>query len=233
MKGSSDVTRSTDGRRTQIAAESERTGTWGKVNRNRLRIALQHAQGRVVDIGCGSDAYTSRLSEAGFETLGADLLLPVGRKPEIFAIAAVSELPFQNRSLGTALLFEVLEHVSDPCAAIEEIGRVADRLILSVPNCAHQAILPMSGLAQYHYTDPTHVNFFDETSITDLLEQGHWNILKVEHINPVSPGILSLYGWGLPLSLARWLAPVLKRLPRPRKITMSIVVVADWVGERG
>ena len=98
---------------------------------------------------------------------------------------------------------------------------------MSVPNCERNAALAMSGLVQHHYTDPTHVNFFDAESIRSLLESTGWRVDEVRHINPVSPGALSLYGWGVPLRMIRRIAPILKRLPRPRPLTMSIVVIAD------
>lgn len=212
--------------RPRLSTARDAAGTWGNLNRNRLRAVRDHARGRVLDIGCGSDAYTAALRDRGHATVGVDFLALQNSPPD-FARASATHLPFADDAFGTALLFEVLEHIEDPGDALDEIARVADRLIMSVPNCARDAALAMSGLVQYHYTDPTHVNFFDEESIRSLLESTGWSITEVRHINPVSPGALSLHGWGVPIGVIRRIAPILKRLPRPRPLTMSIVVVAD------
>ncbi len=214
--------------RPRLSVARDAAGTWGNLNRNRLRAVFDHARGDVLDIGCGSDAYTAALRSRGHATVGIDYLA-LQDPPPAFARASATRLPFREDAFGTALLFEVLEHIEDPELALREIGRVAGRLVMSVPNCERDAVLAMAGLVQYHYTDPTHVNFFDEASIRSLLEASGWSVTEVRHINPVSPGALSLHGWGVPVGVIRRIAPILKRLPRPRPLTMSIVVIADRV----
>jgi SAM-dependent methyltransferase len=154
-------------------------------------------------------------------------VLDVSPTPPNFVRASASDLPFADSSFTTALLFEVLEHIDQPDRALCEVRRIANRLVMSVPNCKSYAILPLTGLTLHHYTDPTHVNFFDDVSLIELLESCGWNVREIRHINPVSPGTLMFYGWGIPLSVLRVLAPLLKRIPRPRPLTMSIVAVAD------
>lgn len=55
-------------------------------------------------------------------------------KPDIFGNASL--LPFSNNSIDTVILFEVLEHLEQPKAALEEIYRVlkpGGNLLLSLP----------------------------------------------------------------------------------------------------
>lgn len=204
----------------------DRTGTWGRPNRNRRNTMERFAYGRVLDIGCASDAYTGRLRERGLRTLSVDLL-PIASPPPNFVRASADRLPFADNSVDTALLFEVLEHIPDPGSSLREIARVASRLILSVPNCSIDPSLPLTGLVPYHFTDRTHVNFFDAASLHDVLSDNGWRTIHLRHINPVSPGALSLRGWGCPISLLQVLAPLLKRLPRPHPLAMSLLAVAD------
>lgn len=213
-------------REDSLAASRDRVGTWGRPNAERMRNVREYAVGKVVDLGCGSDAYTSVLRTSGHETTSVDLLTVVPTPPR-FVRATASELPFSDACFDTALLFEVLEHVERPERVLTEIARVANRLILSVPNCADDEMLAISGLVPYHYTDRTHVNFFDEASVSALLESNGWVVHEVRRIGRVSPGALALRGWGMPLSIVRRIAPILKRLPRPHPVTMSILVVAD------
>ncbi len=214
--------------RVGLSSARDGTGTWGNLNRHRLRAVMDYAVGSVIDIGCGSDAYLDALRRSGHSTVGVDFLA-LEEAPPTFAQASATELPFRDDVFGTALMFEVLEHIEDPGSALQEIARVAKRLVMSVPNCERNDALAACGLVPYHYTDPTHVNFFDESSIRSLLESNAWTVREVRHISPVSPGALSLYGWGVPIGVIRRIAPILKRVPRPRPLTMSIVVVADRV----
>jgi ubiquinone/menaquinone biosynthesis C-methylase UbiE len=51
-----------------------------------------------------------------------------------FVQADASRLPFEDEEFDVAVLAEILEHVPDPIAVIQEARRVAKRLIITVPN---------------------------------------------------------------------------------------------------
>jgi SAM-dependent methyltransferase len=93
--------------------------------------------GSVLDIGCADRWPEPRLAPAchyialDYPATGRDLY---GARPDIFATA--SQLPLQDGSVGTVLLFEVVEHLSHPRLAFEEIARVLQpggRLLLTMP----------------------------------------------------------------------------------------------------
>ncbi len=106
----------------------------------------QHAAGRnVLDAGCGTAYGTALLAEAGASSVtGVDRAGHVldaarGRMPRGVALQAadLEELPFEDGSFGLIACFEVLEHLENPEAGIDELARVlaADGLLaISSPN---------------------------------------------------------------------------------------------------
>lgn len=105
--------------------------------REAMTALLVEARGVVLDIGC-ADRWAEARLPAGCRYLGVDSVDTgqgmYGARPTVFADAAT--LPFADESIDTVLLFEVLEHLARPTAALAEIGRVlkpGGRLLASVP----------------------------------------------------------------------------------------------------
>lgn len=91
------------------------------------RMAEKYAKGTVVDIGCGRMPYRERILARAGRYIGVDspstAKLYKGKvKPDIFADA--TRIPLPDRSADTVLLFQVLEHLPDPQAALTEIERI-------------------------------------------------------------------------------------------------------------
>lgn len=92
---------------------------------------------RVLDIGC-ADRWVERALPAGCEYIGLDYpatgAAMYGARPDVFADAA--RLPFPDASVDAVVMFEVLEHLREPQAALAEAARVlrpGGRLLLSMP----------------------------------------------------------------------------------------------------
>jgi SAM-dependent methyltransferase len=89
-----------------------------------LLSLLQEKNGdklRFLEIGCGR----GHLQHAVPGYIGLDISLEAGRyleKP--FVCAAAEALPFIDQSLDLVASFDVLEHLSEPEAALEEMARV-------------------------------------------------------------------------------------------------------------
>jgi len=98
---------------------------------------LVNARGLVLDVGC-ADRWPESGLPAGCTYIGVDSVDTgrgmYGARPTVFADAA--GLPFQDDSVDTVLLFEVLEHLPSPTGSLAEIRRVLKPggvLIASVP----------------------------------------------------------------------------------------------------
>ena len=97
----------------------------------------------ILDAGCGEGFLIQSLhcsvpdrSLIGLDTSQAALDHAKQRNPEItFLLGSIYALPFEDHSVHTILLSEVLEHLSDPVAALSEVQRVAaSTIVISVPH---------------------------------------------------------------------------------------------------
>lgn len=98
---------------------------------------LGRLEGDVLDIGCTDKALAGHLPQ-GCRYVGLDYYATVqsfySTRPDVYGDAC--RLPLAGRSMDGILLFEVLEHVPDPEAALAELSRVLKPrglLLLSVP----------------------------------------------------------------------------------------------------
>lgn len=102
---------------------------------------------RILDIGCGDGAATAALARRarGHTVIGADWSLQALERARLRGLPVVRAtvdghgLPFAADSLDIVVLSEVIEHLVDTDAALDEINRVlrpGGSLLLSTPNLA-------------------------------------------------------------------------------------------------
>lgn len=102
-----------------------------------LKKIAEKATGRVLDIGCSEQRIRQFLKDQN-NYIGLDYYRTAtmwyGSKPSVYGDA--QKLPFLSRSVDTALLLDVLEHLPYPNKCISEIERVlkvGGKLILQAP----------------------------------------------------------------------------------------------------
>ncbi len=95
------------------------------------------AYGQVLDVGCGRQPLRKFLAE-NCDYISLDYPATGGKRynarPHTFGDA--HKLPFPDGSFDTVVLLEVLEHLPDPCGALEEARRVlvhGGRILVSTP----------------------------------------------------------------------------------------------------
>jgi 2-polyprenyl-3-methyl-5-hydroxy-6-metoxy-1,4-benzoquinol methylase len=96
----------------------------------------------VLDAGCGEGETVARLVDclprqvAGIDLREDCVAFTRQRFPWMeVSRQSVYELPFPDGAFDLVLCLEVLEHLDEPAAALEELSRVSDRhLVLSVPH---------------------------------------------------------------------------------------------------
>ena len=114
-----------------------RTGQDRRLNLIRRYVDLEGA--RVLDIGCGIGTYVEKLSEVSGEVYGVDIdaTRVQNGKAKGLSVAVSERLPFADGSFDVVLLNEVIEHVQDDAATLQEACRVlrpGGHVVIYAPN---------------------------------------------------------------------------------------------------
>jgi SAM-dependent methyltransferase len=102
-----------------------------------LKRNLNRLDGNVLDIGCGRMRYKKTILSGGKKYIGLDL--EAGKFSHTFKADVYwdgIQMPFEDNSVGSAILFEVLEHCKDPNIVVAEAFRVlkpGGTLLFSTP----------------------------------------------------------------------------------------------------
>ncbi len=136
----------------RAALRGEPSYVWRAGQERRLRMILAGADGReagvILDNGCGVGEYMTRFAELTSHIYGLefdpDHATSASKLGHKIVQGAGEDLPFSDETFDLVLSHEVLEHVEDDRAALEEIVRVlrspnsessgGGRLVLFVPN---------------------------------------------------------------------------------------------------
>lgn len=129
-----------------VAAErGEASYVWREGQERRFRMmreaAEDRARGRVLDNGCGVGIYLERLGLYAREAHGLEYDFNRASQAQLrhgsIVQAAGERLPYPTNAFDLVLSHEVVEHVADDRASVNEIIRVlkpGGRLLLFVPN---------------------------------------------------------------------------------------------------
>ena len=114
-------------------------------------IVARRRPAATLDIGCGTGWLARRLGDAsGTAVTGVDVLPAVLAEGWTYVVADVTRrLPFAAGSFDCVVAGEIIEHVPDPDAVLEELYRVTTpggTLVVSTPNMvswANRLLVPM------------------------------------------------------------------------------------------
>ena len=118
---------------------------------------LNHPLGRVLDYGCSKGGFLRRISARCTERWGIDIdpdrVSEAGQVEGVGArlLTPGKPMPFEDGSFDTAIIMEVIEHVPDERAVLQDLARVlkpGGKLVLTTP---HKGLLT--------FLDPGNVKF--------------------------------------------------------------------------
>jgi len=189
-------------------------GTSNDVNRERwvtAAIASIPAGARLLDAGAGQQRYRPSSEHlqyvsqdfCQYDGCGNNNALQSGKwdTSRIDIVSDIVAIPEPDASFDAILCTEVLEHVSDPVAAIREFHRLlrpGGKLILSVPFCS------LTHMAPYHFYSGFNKYFFDYFlpllgfEITELTPNGDYNeflaqeLRRLPSLYPTMPLIIGI-----------------------------------------
>ncbi len=134
--------------------------------------------GPLLDFGCGRGALIGELQRAGIEAYGLELDSPIIRQSIPSQLTGAITLydgsfptPFADARFRSVMCSEVLEHIPDYAAAIQDIARLAtERAAFTVPDASAIPIGFRHGAVPWHLLEATHVNFFTQQSLHRALQ---------------------------------------------------------------
>ncbi len=158
-----------------------------------IQFVKDQAGTKILDIGCATGNYCDILSRDGFDMYGVDINKEYVDKAVARGIKAFhiqDTLPFADATFDSAIMFEVLEHLTDPAPVIAEARRVIKKNILfTVPNSGGIADLQHRGLLFEHFADMDHKNFFTKESLFKLLSP-YFSHIHITEGDPIHPSVL-------------------------------------------
>lgn len=139
------------------------------LNGRRLRTIGVHARGRrLLDIGSGEGFFAGLAARRGWTVTATDYL-PEGVERSVQRLGPgrvvrsdATALPFAPATFDVVTLWDVVEHLRDPTAALVEAQRVlgpGGLLALSTPNTRARSVA-CRGRASTQYHDETHVSLW-------------------------------------------------------------------------
>jgi SAM-dependent methyltransferase len=153
---------------------------WAWDTRRALLLAEARRGERVLDLGCGAGAFLTALRDAGAEPVGVEIADAAAERAratgvEVRLLERDGTLPFGHGEFDLVWCSEVLEHVPDALALLQETRRVlkpGGRLLLTVP---YHGRLQAAAIALTRFDahfDPMgqHLRFFTRTSLAATLE---------------------------------------------------------------
>jgi SAM-dependent methyltransferase len=145
--------------------------------RRLARLPAPAAGERLLDVGAAYGYAVLEAGQAGWQAFGLELATGAAREASRVTggrVVAASglETPFGSESFDVVTLWDVLEHLPEPHAAMAEIARIlrpGGRLVLSTGDVGSLAAR-LSGARWHLYTLPEHLFFYTRRSLHLLLE---------------------------------------------------------------
>lgn len=170
---------------------------------------VPHGAKSILEIGCGNGRFGALVKQRdGCRYTGVELMEDAAieartRLDEVLTTNIERDaLPFEPHSFDGLVCNDVLEHLVDPWTVLRSLVRhlkPGGFVVVSLPNVRFSEVVKdLVFRKRWTYTDQgvldrTHVRFFTEASVRELLEQAGIVVSRSEGINPIQ------YAWRLQL----------------------------------
>jgi len=132
---------------------------------------------RLLDLGAAYGYAVDEAGRRGWSACGVEVTHAVARRaakaiPGRIVAANGLSLPFRDGCFAAVTLWDVIEHLSDPHAAVAEIARVLrpGGLVVLTTGDVRSLVARLSGPRWHLYTLPEHLFFHSRESLRRLLE---------------------------------------------------------------
>ncbi len=158
----------------------------------RARVLQQFVPrgGRILDVGCGRGIWAERMLRRGYDvtaterwdSTAADAQKILGDRVRVGDIA---DIPLEENSFDLAVLWHVLEHVTDPLDQIQCVRRLlraGGHLVIAVPNF-HSFQSRMAGRRWFHLDVPRHLWHFSPPNLRRLLQARGFECIRASTLS--------------------------------------------------
>ena len=160
----------------------------------------KNLKGPVLDFGCGRGLLVETLRALGIEAHGLELNTPrASAPPHVTFYDGTFPSPLPEGQFASVVCSEVLEHIPDYQAAVCEMARLAgEQALFTVPDVSAIPLGFQHGAVPWHLLESTHVNFFTQRSLHQLL-QPHFSKVQFSRVGAAhfnkTPYWVSLAAW--------------------------------------
>lgn len=151
---------------------------------------LTHYQpepGHILDIGCATGAFLVAMRQLGWTVQGVELsehAADYARRMQNLDVhtGTVESAVFATDSFDIITMWDVLEHVIDPKATLQEVRRILKPnglLVLSLPNpdCWEARLFKQYWVG---WDRPRHLHIFSQTVLNNYLQEAGFDMLSVQ-----------------------------------------------------
>ncbi|HAX61177.1 MAG TPA: hypothetical protein DCX95_01260 [Elusimicrobia bacterium] len=155
--------------------------------------------GKILDLGCSTGFYLTRLKELGWETFGVEINPDAAQwgkeklKLNIFN-GTLESAKFPSDYFDAITLWHTLEHVPYPMNTLKEIYRILKKdgiIIVGVPN-VDTIERKIFGKWWWAWEVPRHFYHYSPETLSNFLKKNNFNVMKIEFPANVYNIILSL-----------------------------------------
>ena len=141
------------------------------------RLPPPSPDARLLDVGAAYGFAVDEATRLGWRAVGVEVSAAAARAAAVVsggrvALADATALPFPPRSFDAVTLWDVLEHLPDPHAAVGALAdllRPSGHFVLTTGD-AGSLLARLSGSRWHLYTIPEHFFFYTRRSLSTLLE---------------------------------------------------------------
>jgi SAM-dependent methyltransferase len=166
--------------------------------RRQLRKMFLGAErpGRLLEIGCGGGRFLNRMRKSGWEVEGIDFDPKAADRVAArygirVACGALADQQYTADSFDAVAMSQVIEHVYDPQALLQECRRVlapGGRLVVTTPNARSQAHA-MFGRCWRGLEPPRHMQIFTPSALARCARNAGFLAVQVQTLSAESAGI--------------------------------------------
>lgn len=167
-------------------SHSGRLARWGykrHLNKRCTTVMDRKGSGRLLDVGCATGEFLARMKEYGWQVQGVEpspAAAEIARQDYGLDVRTgdLGQAYFPDRAFDAITLWDVLEHLHDPSAALTEIHRILDDdglLILELPN-PQSFDASLFGPFWIGLDMPRHLYVFPPAPLAAMLKQSGFRI---------------------------------------------------------